>query len=143
MRKPSGVTPGRLFFSVKGVETERAVGDSRHDRSHHTCLLALDGVARDLRIEILPFAARSKEEIVQAIDAMKARLVDAVNVLASPILWDFLSLILERLCGSRLPAIWRRPEGAEQGGVICYGSRNDAVFRQCALRVAKLLRGAT
>jgi hypothetical protein len=41
-----------------------------------------------------------------------------------------------------LPAIWRT-EGAEQGGLIGYGPRNDAVFRQCALQVAKLLRGAT
>jgi putative tryptophan/tyrosine transport system substrate-binding protein len=105
-------------------------------------LLALDGAARDLGIEIVPLVARSNEEIIQAIDAMKAAPVDAVNVLASPILWGFRSLILERLRISRLPAIWQWPEGAEQGGLIGYGPRNDAVFRQCALQVAKLLRGA-
>jgi putative ABC transport system substrate-binding protein len=112
------------------------------DRNPTPSLLALNGAARDLGIEIVPFAARSKEEIIQAIDAMKARSVDAVNVLASPILWNFRSLILERLRVSRLPAIWQWPEGAEQGGPIGYGPRDDAVFRQVALQVAKLLQGA-
>jgi putative tryptophan/tyrosine transport system substrate-binding protein len=137
-------------FDAAAIELEilyEALPETRRmgilaDRDPIPSLLALDGAARDLGIEIVPLAARSKEEIVQAIDAMKARSVDAVNVLASPILWAFRSLILERLRVSRLPAIWQWPEGAEQGGLIGYGPRDDAVFRQCALQVAKLLRGA-
>ena len=44
---------------------------------------ALDRAARDLGIEIVLFTARSNEEIIDAIDAMKAKSIDAVNVLAS------------------------------------------------------------
>jgi hypothetical protein len=44
---------------------------------------------------------------------MKATPVEAVNVLASPILWDERSLILDRLDRHRLPAIWPWPEAAE------------------------------
>jgi putative tryptophan/tyrosine transport system substrate-binding protein len=152
MPHPEGYCTGVAFFAfqlnVKRLEIlYEALPETRRmgilaDRDPIPSLLALDGAARDLGIEIVPLAARSKEEIVQAIDAMKARSVDAVNVLASPILWAFRSLILERLRVSRLPAIWQWPEGAEQGGLIGYGPRDDAVFRQCALQVAKLLRGA-
>ena len=153
MPHPEGNTTGVAIFAfqlnVKRLELlHEALPEAQRiaifaDQDPIPSLLALDGAARDLGIEILSFAARSKEEIVQAIDAMKARSVDAVNVLASPILWDFRSLMLEHLRISRLPTIWQWPEGAEQGGLIGYGPRNDAVFRQCALQVAKLLRGAT
>jgi putative tryptophan/tyrosine transport system substrate-binding protein len=144
----TGVAIFAFLLNVKRLEIlHEALPEARRmgilaDRDPIPSLLALDGAARDLGIEIVPFAARSKEEIVQAIDAMKARSVGAVNVLASPILWALRSLILERLRVSRLPAIWQWPEGAEQGGLIGYGPRDDAVFRQCALQVAKLLRGA-
>jgi putative ABC transport system substrate-binding protein len=152
MPHPEGNITGVAIFAfqlnVKRLEIlHEALPEARRvgilaDRNPIPSLLALNGAARDLGIEIVPFAARSKEEIIQAIDAMKARSVDAVNVLASPILWNFRSLILERLRVSRLPAIWQWPEGAEQGGLIGYGPRDDAVFRQVALQVAKLLQGA-
>jgi putative tryptophan/tyrosine transport system substrate-binding protein len=152
MPHPDGNTTGVSIFAlqldVKRLELlHEAVPGARRfgllaDHDPAPSSRSLDAAARDLGIEIVPFAARSKEEIVQAIDAMKEKSVDAVNVSASPILWDFRSLILERLRVFRLPAIWQWPEGAEQGGLIGYGPRNDAVFRQCALQVAKLLRGA-
>jgi len=43
----------------------------------------LDRAARDFGIEIVQFTATSNEEIIDAIDAMKAKSIDAVNVLAS------------------------------------------------------------
>jgi putative ABC transport system substrate-binding protein len=96
----------RLELLHEAVPEARRIGVlADHDPAPSS--RSLDAAARDLGIEIVPFAARSKDEIVQAIDAMKARSVDAVNVLASPILWDFRSLILERLRVSRLRAIWQ------------------------------------
>jgi putative tryptophan/tyrosine transport system substrate-binding protein len=152
MPHPEGNITGVAIFAfqlnVKRLEIlHEALPEARRvgilaDHNPIPSLLALDGAAHDLGIDIVPLAAPSKEEIVQAIDAMKARSVDAVNVLASPILWNFRSLILERLRVSRLPPIWQWPEGAEQGGLIGYGPRDDAVFRQAALQVAKLLQGA-
>ena len=97
----------------------------------------------DFGIEIVPFAAQSKDEVIPAIDAMKAMPVDAVNVLASPILGGELrSLIRDRFALHRLPAILQWPEEAEVGGLIAYGPRLSVVFRQCARQVAKLLRGS-
>ena len=74
---------------------------------------------------------------------MKATSVEAVNVLASPLLGGSLrSLIRDRFGLHRLPAILQWPEEAEAGGLIAYGPRLSVVFRQCARLVAKLLRGA-
>jgi putative ABC transport system substrate-binding protein len=74
---------------------------------------------------------------------MKTAQVEAVNLLASPILsGKFQSLIRDRLALRRLPAIWQWPEGAEDGGLIGYGPRLSMVYGQCARQVAKLLRGA-
>jgi putative tryptophan/tyrosine transport system substrate-binding protein len=104
---------------------------------------ALESAARAFGIEIVPFAAQSEDEVIRAIDAMKATSVDAVNVLASPHLGgEFRFLIRDRFDLHRLPAILQWPEAAEAGGLIAYGPRLSVVFRQCARQVAKLLRGA-
>ena len=103
---------------------------------------ALQSAARALGIEIASFTARSEDEVIRAIDTMETKRVEAVNVLASPILWGFRQLMRDRLDLHRLPAIWQWPEGAEAGGLIAYGPRLPGVFRQCARQVVKLLLGA-
>ena len=151
MPHPDGNTTGVAMFAfqldVKRLELlhEALPGAQRiavlADHEPIRNIRALESAARGFGIEIVPFSARSEDEIVGAIAAMRATPVDAVNLLASPILWSELSLILDRLDLHRLPAIWQWPEGAEMGGLIAYGPRLSAVFRQCARQVAKLLRG--
>jgi putative ABC transport system substrate-binding protein len=97
---------------------------------------------RDLGIEIVVFMAKSKEEIVDAIDAMKAKSIDAVNVLASARLSSIHPRIIDHLTSQRLPSIFQWPHGAEDGCLIAYGPRLDGINRQCGRQVTKLLRGA-
>jgi putative ABC transport system substrate-binding protein len=94
------------------------------------------GTSRSRLVRFPPF------RLAEMIRKSRATAVDAVNVLASPILFGLASLILDRLRLSRLPAIHQWPEGAEAGWFIAYGPRLDEVFRQFARQVAKLLRGA-
>ena len=103
---------------------------------------ALDRAARDLGIQSVLFTARSNEEIIDAIDAMKAKSIDAVNVLASARISSIKSLILDRLTSQGLPSIFQWPQGAEDGWLIAYGPRLDGINRQCGRQVTKLLRGA-
>jgi putative ABC transport system substrate-binding protein len=103
---------------------------------------ALDRAARDLGIEIMLFTARSNEEIIDAIGAMKAKSIDAVNALASARFSGLRSLILDRLTSQRLPSIYQWPQGAEEGWLIAYGPRLDRINRQCGRQATKLLRGA-
>jgi putative tryptophan/tyrosine transport system substrate-binding protein len=102
----------------------------------------LDRAARDLGIEIVLFTAKSNEEIIDAIDAMNAKSIDAVNVLASATLSTAHPLIVDRLTSQKLPSIFQWPYGAEEGSLIAYGPRLDGINRQCGRQVAKLLRGS-
>jgi putative ABC transport system substrate-binding protein len=152
MRHPDGNTTGVAIFAfqldVKRMELlhealpgARRIAVFGDDPMRN--FSALENAAHGLGIEIVPFGARSGEEVIKAIDAMKATSVEAVNVLASPVLYgEFRSLIRDRFDLHRLPAIWQWPEAAEAGSLIAYGPRLTVVFRQCARQVAKLLRGA-
>jgi len=153
MPHPEGNTTGVAIFAfqldVKRLELlHETLPEARRigilaDREQVPIISALNAAARDFGIEISHFTARSQEEIIHAIDGMRATAVDAVNVLASPILYPFfVPLIIDRLRLSRLPGMLQWPEGTEAGGLVAYGPRLDEAFRQCARQVAKLLRGA-
>jgi putative ABC transport system substrate-binding protein len=66
---------------------------------------------------------------------------EALNVLASPVLYTRRLDIFERTAALRLPAIYQSPEFAEEGGLIGYGPRLTQMFRQLARQLAKVLGG--
>jgi len=153
MSHPDGNTTGVAIFAfqldVKRLELlHEALPAARKiavftDHEPIRNIDALESAARAFGIEIVPYAARSEGEVIRAIDAMKATSVEAVNVLASPLLGGSLRLLIRDLFDlHRLPAILQWPEDAEAGGLIAYGPRLSVVFRQCAHQIAKLLRGA-
>jgi putative ABC transport system substrate-binding protein len=67
---------------------------------------------------------------------------EALNVLASPILYAGRFDIFERTTTLQLPAIYQSAEFAEEGGLVGYGPRLTQLFRQMARQLAKVLRGA-
>ncbi|UWU69479.1 ABC transporter substrate-binding protein [Bradyrhizobium sp. NC92] len=153
MPRPEGNTTGVAIFAfqldAKRLELlHEALPGTRRiaalaDRVPIPNMDALKSAAKRLGVEIVPFAARSEEDLIRVIDAMKIEEVEAVNLLASPILASkFQHLIRDRLALRRLPAILQWPEQAEEGGLMAYGPRLSAVFEQCARQVARLLRGA-
>ena len=102
---------------------------------------ALDRAARDFGIEIVQFTATSNEEIIDAIDTMKAKSIDAVNVLASARLWSIHSLILDRLSSHRVSSIWQWPQGADDGGLIAYGVNPLDLYRRSSSYIDRILKG--
>src|SRR6516165_928411 len=99
--------------------------------------------ARDLGIEVVRFEARSPDEVGRALDAMTAAKVEALNVLASPLLNVSRLQIIDRTREARLPAIYQWPESAEDGGLLAYGPRIVGIFRDIVARqLVGLLRGA-
>ena len=70
-------------------------------------------------------------------EAMRAG-AEALNVLASPILYARRLDIFERTAALRLPAMYQSPEFAEEGGLIGYGPRITQMFRQLARQLAKV-----
>src|SRR5215207_19745 len=93
MPHPDGNTTGVAIFAfqldVKRLELlHEALPGARRiailaDHEPIRNIDALGVAARPLGIQLVPFAARSEDEIIRAIDAMKSTQVEAVNVLAS------------------------------------------------------------
>jgi putative ABC transport system substrate-binding protein len=99
--------------------------------------------ARDLGIEVVRFEARSPNEVDRALDAMTAAKVEALSVLASPLLNLSRLHIINRMREARLPAIYQWPEAAEDGGLLAYGPRIVGIYHEIAARqMVALLRGA-
>src|SRR5262245_49028695 len=72
----------------------------------------LEKAARDMDAQISFFEAQDRTQIALALDAIAGARVDAVNVLASPILSNGHDAIINRLRQARLSAIYQFPEAA-------------------------------
>jgi ABC-type uncharacterized transport system substrate-binding protein len=103
----------------------------------------LASAARDLGVELVPLEARSPDEVERVLDSAAGIKADALNVLASPLLFASRRIIIERAAALRLPAMYQWPEIAEDGGLFAYGPRFVQIWRQIfARQLVKVLRGA-
>jgi putative tryptophan/tyrosine transport system substrate-binding protein len=130
-----------LIEIVPGAHHIAALADSNTTASPQ--LQALQDATRAHGVELSLHQIASSEEIVGAIDAVKAAGAAALNVLASPLLFAQRQLIIERTAVLRLPAMYQWPETAEEGGLAGYGPRIVQLFRDVVSRqLIKLLQGA-
>jgi ABC-type uncharacterized transport system substrate-binding protein len=152
MSNPGGNTTGVGIFAsqldAKRLEILHEIVPQAHrigvlaDPATTSSRPQLEAAARELGIELILFDARSKDDIVRAIDAMSAAQVDGINVLASPIFGAASALIVDRIHQHRLPSIHQWPETAREGGLVAYGPRLDAFARLVAGQLVRVLRGA-
>src|ERR1700730_17345543 len=101
----------------------------------------LASAARDLGVELVPFEAGNPDGLGRARAAIAGAKVEAVNVLASPLLQVSRTQIIARMRDHRLPAIYQWPESAEDGGLLAYGPRNLLCYRHILSLGDKVLRG--
>ncbi|HUB97156.1 MAG TPA: ABC transporter substrate-binding protein [Stellaceae bacterium] len=94
-----------------------------------------------LGVELAFFNARSGAEIAAAIDAMAAAHMEAVNILASPVLGGAVPLEVENLRRVKLPAMYQWPDSVTSGGLIGYGPRNDDISRLAVQQLVRVLKG--
>jgi putative ABC transport system substrate-binding protein len=126
---------------VPGARHIAALADSNTTAPRR--LQALQDAARARGIELSVHRVAKAEEIGDVIDAIKAAGAQALNVLASPLLYAQRRLIIERTAALRLPAIYQWPETAEEGGLAGYGPRILQLYRDIYSRqLVKLLKGA-
>jgi putative ABC transport system substrate-binding protein len=155
LAKPGGNTTGVSIFAseldgkrqdilieaVPRLHRLAALADSNTTASHR--LQALQETARAHGAELSIHKIASPDEIVRAIDAAKTSEAEALNVLASPLLYANRRVIIERAAALRLPAIYQWPETAEEGGFAAYGPRLIQLYRGVMARqLARLLQGA-
>jgi putative tryptophan/tyrosine transport system substrate-binding protein len=130
-----------LLEAVPGVRRMAALADGGTTSPQQ--LQVLQEAARTRGVELSIHVVRSPEEIASAIDNAKNSGAEALNVLATPLLFNDRKLILERVAALRLPAIYQWTEIGEEGGLLCYGPSIVQVYREILARqLIKLLRGA-
>ena len=104
-------------------------------------LRTLETAARARNIELSIHTVRQPDEIAAAIDRVKAADVSALNVLAASLFSIHRKVVIDRIAGMKLPAIYQWPEMAEEGGLAAYGPRVVQLYRQLARQVVKALSG--
>jgi putative ABC transport system substrate-binding protein len=152
MARPGGNTTGVSILAseldVKRLEILREfVPQARRiavlaDPTTISTWAQLMSAARELGVELVRFEAQSPEEIGRALDAIARTQIEAVNVLASPLLQGARFQIIDRVRDRRLPTIYQWPETAEEGGLLAYGPRILLCYRHVVSLVDKILRGA-
>ena len=130
-----------LIEAVPGIRRIAALADSNTTAPRQ--LQALQEAALARGVEVLIHRVARPEEIADAIGKAQASGAVALNVLATPLLFNARKIILERVAALRLPTMYQWPETTEEGGLIGYGPRLAQLYRDIMARqLIKLLLGA-
>jgi putative ABC transport system substrate-binding protein len=129
-----------LIEAVPALDRLAILVDS--NRNSGSRLQVLQDAAHAHSVELSIHRVARAEEIPAAMDDANASSAEALNVLASPVLYSSRQLIIQRAATLRLPTIYQFPEIAEEGGFIGYGPRILKVFRDLMTRqLVQLFRG--
>lgn len=103
----------------------------------------LEAVARSQGAVLEVIGVRTPEDIGPAIDAVRARGAEGLNVLATPLLFNNRARVFERVAAHRLAAIYQWPDMAREGGLLAYGPNMVQLYRdRMAPLLLRLLGGA-
>jgi putative ABC transport system substrate-binding protein len=94
-------------------------------------------------LELLPIEAAAGNGLDDALIKMRASNPDAALILSIPAFIPDSRKIAEFMATNQLPAIYPYPEFIEAGGLMCYATNFDDLFRRAADYVDKILRGAS
>jgi putative tryptophan/tyrosine transport system substrate-binding protein len=128
-----------LIEAVPGLRRMAALADT--NTTSDAKLNALQEAARARDIELSIHRTAKGDEIVPGINMAQASGATALNVLASPLLFAYRQLIMDRVAALRLPAIYQWPENAAEGGFAAYGPSVREIALELARQLAKVFRG--
>ena len=104
-----------------------------------TCALP---ISRAVGVEAEILEVRVPDDLHGAMEAARARHVEAGILLSSPLVFTSSKLIGELALAERLPLISLFDEFPKNGGLIAYGPNVSEMFRRCGEYVGKILHGA-
>jgi putative tryptophan/tyrosine transport system substrate-binding protein len=104
--------------------------------------VATETAARAVGVETEILEVRVPNDLRSAMEAARARQVEAGILLSSPLVFTSSTLIGELALAKRLPLISLFGEFAKNGGLIAYGPNVSEMFRRCGEYVGKVLHGA-
>jgi putative tryptophan/tyrosine transport system substrate-binding protein len=154
LARPGGNTTGLSIFSPEldgkrqeilieafpGVRKIAVLADSNVTEPAH--LQKLQEAAHGRGIEALVRGVTKRDDVISAINDVKAAGAEAINFLATPMFSVNAADFIRQVTALRLPSIYQWPEDAEDGALIAYGPGYLEMFRESARIAVKVLRGA-
>jgi putative tryptophan/tyrosine transport system substrate-binding protein len=153
LSRPGGNTTGLTILSpelsakrlevlgdiIPGLSRVTALWDPTTGASQVTMT---ESAARSLNLELQVLEVRRREDVAGVVRAARNSQAGALNVFSSPFLASLHREIIAFAAEYRLPAIYQWKEHAEAGGLVSYGRSLAEMWRQSAIMVAKVLKGA-
>jgi putative tryptophan/tyrosine transport system substrate-binding protein len=107
--------------------------------SHQTMIQEAYAAAGMLGLTIVPVMARTPDDWEDAFERMHKENCDALVVLSDP---RQVRKLVELTTAWRLPAIYQQAGFVDMGGLLSYSGATPEMFKQAAIYVDKILRGA-
>jgi putative ABC transport system substrate-binding protein len=136
------ITTKRLEILKETLPRVGRVAVLRYAGSGTQSLNATLATARLLKLQVQMFEIRGADELDGTFVAAKKFGAEAVNVLASAILFAHRTRLVELSAHHRLPGIYENKEFPEAGGLMSYGANIDDLYQRAATYVDKILKGA-
>jgi putative ABC transport system substrate-binding protein len=105
-------------------------------------LRATETAGRQIGVKLRILDVRQRTELVTAFETMRREHMEALVLVADPLLFSERPLIIELAARHRLPAIYEARPFAEVGGLLSYGPPPQERFERMAVYVDRILRGA-
>ena len=102
----------------------------------------IEKAARILNVEVRAFGVRDPDDIGAALSTMTRQRPDAMFLVADPLTTTNRRRIIEFAASQRLPTMYEFGFIVRDGGLISYGPSAEDEFRQAALYVDRILKGA-
>ena len=148
----TGLTTGNVEIARNRLELLKEICGGRvsrvaylfnpEDPSNVLSLRSTQEAARELGLELRPFAVKAPEEIDRAFATMVANKAEAVVVAAGALQDSHARRIAELAARARVPALYGAAEFVEAGGLVSYSADFADNFRRAATYVDRILRGA-
>ena len=132
----------RLEWLKEALPQLSRVALLRHVTSTIAALRAVEAAGRSLGVQLQGHEVQGPEDFDQAFRAMSQEGSEALNVLASPILFAHRKTLIELAAQHRLPAVSQWRECVEEGGLRSYAASPPDMFRRAATSVDKIRKGA-
>jgi putative ABC transport system substrate-binding protein len=110
--------------------------------SNELALRDVSGAARLLRLQLQLLEARGPEDFEGAFVAAASEHAQALFVVADSMFFIHRIRLADLAERNRLPSMYGNREAAEAGGLMSYGADFASQFRQAAVYVNKILKGA-
>jgi putative ABC transport system substrate-binding protein len=99
-------------------------------------------VAKAWKVPLQPLEFRDPDQLEALFALMKKERASALLAIVDNVVYFHRATIVRLAAQNRLPAMYSLREFVEAGGLISYGTNQPAMFRQAAVYVDKILKGA-